>query len=206
MGIFFVVLIACVCVFFLWPATSRAGEKTSDAPAITRRAFRSMSRADVEKKLQNIATQKAPIPLMVATCYKVAVAPNRAEYVCPVCGEKTLYTDNTAQFINRNLEKARIEFANLKKVTDLQIELDESSLCKKCHPETLDRTLVLKITYADGSAHEYPKVLPDDLIMLRFFFCDCLTYLDSRNHEESIKPKLPRLRELLGMKDEKVKK
>ena len=205
MSFVLVVLIGIFCLFFLWPATSKAEEKTPETPAITAKAVKSMSRADVEKKLQNIAAQKAPIPLMVATCYKVAVTPKRAEYVCPVCGEKTLYTDNTAQFINRNLEKVRIEFANLKRATDLQVELDESSLCKKCHLETLNRTWVLKITYADGSKHEYPKVLPDDLVLLRFFFCDSLTYLDSINHEQSIKPKLPRLRELLGIKEEEAK-
>jgi len=208
MSFVIVVLIGIFCLFFLWPATSKADEKT-EVPAVTAKSVKGMSRADVEKKLQNIEEKDAPLELRTALCYKVALPPDRAEYVCPVCGEKTLYpeskTDGTGRFINWYLEKARLEFANLKKATDLQIELDESSLCKKCHPETLNRTLVLKITYADGSTHKYPNVSPDDLSLLRFFFCDSLTYIDYNDEEQPIKPLLSRVYRLLGIKEKEVK-
>ena len=194
-------------MFFLWPATSKAGEKASDAPAVTAKSVKSMSRADVEKELQNIEKQDAPKEIICAMCYQVIVMGDPYEYICPACGEKTLYAyrDEVLQL----LFHGRIEFGVLSETNSIiKLELDDTHFCKKCHPEDKKPFLVLKVTYEDGSVHECRNCTVDDILFIDAFLKGKTPYTRTRNQSEGkdeLKSMLPRLRELLGIKEKEAK-
>jgi len=196
MGIFFVVLIACVCVFCacFFQGCERKPDKTTTVESV-----KSMSKAEIEIKLKSLEVKKVlPPPPVMATCY-IAVPPSpTAEYVCPVCGEKTIHSTNVNTV--ESIAFFRREFNLLKKTSKLKVELDESSFCRKCQPEAKKSEFVLNITYGDGTVHVTKGVSVLDLSKLAYFFENDL-YMEFLDRDDA-----PRLRELLGMKDEKVKK
>jgi hypothetical protein len=132
-------------------------------------------------------------------CYEVAVAPDRADYVCPTCGEKTLYTDDQTELIQSDLQACRRELEAIQGLTDVSLFLDESSFCKKCRPDAKKRELKLKITYEDGKTHTTSPVDLSDMILLRDFFKGQLSYETWNDGTAPLKENLDRLRELLGV-------
>lgn len=51
-----------------------------------------MQRDEMRKRLEELAKSAPPKDLSSgAMCYEMATPPERAEYVCPACGDKTLY-------------------------------------------------------------------------------------------------------------------
>ena len=66
-----------------------------------------LSQTRINEMLEKLETTQAPEPRMGAMCYDMAGPPNRVEYVCPVCGEKTLYTEQKAFLIGAELESCR---------------------------------------------------------------------------------------------------
>lgn len=201
MSFVLVVLIGIFCLFFLWPATSLAEEKTE--VAVTAKSVKSMSRGDVEKMLQFLSRNEAPKEIICAMCYQVIVMGNPYEYICPVCGEKTLYAyrDEVLQL----LFYGRIEFGILsEKNSILNLELDDTHFCKKCHPEDKKPFLVLKVTYKDGSVHECRNCTVDDILFIDAFLKGKTPYTrirEATEGKEELKSMLPRLRELLGIKE-----
>jgi hypothetical protein len=82
------------------------------------------------EKLQKLAKDPLPVNLEPgAMCYKSAGPPERAEYICPICGERTYYTFDNSRFITRDIPSCR---AYAKSITKVQIILDEKQFCKKC--------------------------------------------------------------------------
>lgn len=203
MGFVFVVIIGIFCLFFLWPDSANCEEKSAGTSAITVNAVKSMSRAEVEAMLQNIERQKAPKAMISAMCYETGMILPRAEYVCPVCGEKTIYPANNEAY---NVAAIRRDFAALKKISDMKMELDESSFCKKCCPEAENPSLVLKVTYEDGTTYECRRIYREDIFMLAAFFKGKLAYQDTYSERLPLKSSLPRLRELLGFDRKAVSK
>jgi hypothetical protein len=178
-----------------------------DLPLTVRQAD-SMSRAQIEQMLRNLQMQKAPQPISGAMCYSVASTPEQVEYLCPACGQKTLYTqgDMLARFVNWELGSCRREFEQLANSGGLKMALDESSFCAKCTPNAGKHELVLKITYPDGSIHSSRGIQLTDLKMLRYFLGGSLAF--KGNHDEilPLQDCQSRLRELLGVENSAVKK
>ena len=86
-----------------------------------------------------------------------------------------------------------------------KFELDESTFCKNCNPEAANPSLVLKVTYENGNTGECRDITPSDMEMLVGFFKGNLSY-DLDGIKYPIKPRLSRLRKLLGVeKDEEEK-
>lgn len=202
MGIFFVVLIACVCVFcacFFQGCEKKPAPTVKTSTTVTTvESVKSMSRSEIESMLQKIEKQKAPKPFVSATCYVPPPVLKRAEYVCPACGQKTIYTTpRNTRYVSENVEAARREFPNLQKVSKLKMELDESSFCKKCHPGTAEPQLVLKVTYSDGTVHEEKGIWAWDLKVLNAFFKGDSTIFNSRD-EVPLNFYIPILRRTLG--------
>lgn len=196
MGIFFAVLIACVCVFCacFFQGCERKPDKTTTVESV-----KNMSKAEIEIRLKSLEVKKVlPPPPVMATCYIAAPPRPTAEYLCPVCGEKTIHSTkvNTVEAI----ALFRREFNYLKKTSKLKVELDESSFCRKCQPEAKKSEFVLKITYGDGTVHVTKGVSILDLSKLSYFF-ENGSYMELLDRNDA-----PRLRELLGMKNEEVKK
>lgn len=167
---------------------------------ITRQNIRSLSREQIQEKLRILeSSQLPPEPQIGAMCYAVAGHPSRAEYVCPKCGEKTLYSNNSAKFIARQLEACRREFKMLQGMPELSLTLDESSFCAHCKPEFRPHQLVLTVNYADGSSRTSTPISLDDLRILRSFMNGDALYETSSNGPRPLKNEIPRLRELLGV-------
>lgn len=169
----------------------------------------SLTKEEVEKKLKILAKSTAPSNLSQgAMCYKVAGPPDRVEYVCPVCGEKTIYAskseDNydglyyqTAEIINKDIpECRRLE----KEIREISIKVDEKQFCKKCSPKILNPELILIVKYKGQSEPNVVKgVSGNDLKLLWEFFNGQNKHSDNYDNETPLKNYLERLEELLGV-------
>ncbi len=194
----FVVLLALLTFGAAGCSRKPADSQNSRNP-VTVHSIHAMSKGEIEKMLRRLETQKAPKPKMGAMCYDVAAPPSRAEYVCPRCGEKTLYTSGDTEFIARELEACRREFDMLKKETKLPISLDESSYCGHCSPNARQHQLIFSITYDNGRTHTDSPITCQDIQMLKAFLQERLSYPTSYGEYRPLKEQLPRLMELLGV-------
>ena len=193
-GIVVVVLTLLICIT---GCSHKFGNSSGNQ--ITASSIRSISQSEIEMMLKRIETTKEPVAKMGAMCYSMAAPPDRAEYVCPVCGEKTLYTSAQAEFVAWYLPACRREFATIKKSTKLLLSLDESSYCKHCKPDAKKNELKLSVTYDDGKVYTISPVTEYDLRILMDFFKGKLSYETFNAGSRPLKESIHRLRELLGL-------
>ena len=179
------------------PATASAPLNKLQAVQAARLA--AMNKAEVGKLLARIDKAKAPEPQMGAMCYRMAAPPERMEYVCPVCSEKTLYPRDVSWKWTYELDSCRRVFKELPKRDTMT--LDESSFCKKCQPGTKTPSLRMLIRFDDGTTNVVSGITSQDLRLLRDFLGGKLTVQDAQDSQTPLKTHLPRLRELLGVKD-----
>lgn len=180
---------------------SGTGQVGGRGQAVNVRDMKSLSRDQVRERLGELAA--APVPKLNtvgAMCYEPAMLPTRAEYVCPACGERTVYELGMASTVQEQLPSCRREFQELEKVAGEAVELDESQFCRKCQPEVETPALVLTTTYGDGSEHEVPGVTAGDLRILREFLSGKRVHTTFNDAEQPLKDHLERLEELLGVK------
>jgi hypothetical protein len=183
-------------------ASGQAGTNTGTPAAPTSAAgLAALNRAEMRQQLAKIERSARPEPKMGAMCYEMASPPERAEYVCPTCGERTLYGHEQAALIEWELETCRRLFRQLPQRKTMT--LDESSLCRKCRPDATVHELVLTIRFDDGTTNVVHGVTSDDLRLLAGALAGNLTGKTFDDGEEPLKEHLPRLRELLGEKSAK---
>ncbi len=160
-----------------------------------------LSRDDIQKKLIKLSKSLKPLVLAPgAMCYEVAAVPERAEYVCPKDGTKTLFTNRMRSYIVWELPYLRESVAKLK---DFGIEavLDESEFCKKCTPkQPEDPQVTLIIVYPDGKVHSTRGVHGVDIKLIQEFLNGSKKHTMSNGEEEPLKKHIPRLEQLLGVK------
>ena len=160
-----------------------------------------------------------PKPLLIkhidAMCYDTAFPPDRLEYVCPACREKTLYarreTEEKSSIevedIMRSLQKQReqpyycvekIEDCRrtIKNIKGIHVELDESQFCRKCRPDVTHPVLLLKVHLGNGCKIT-PEIRHRDLVLLADFVEGIP---QTSGGYEALADHLPRLEELLGVK------
>lgn len=145
-----------------------------------------MSHAELDALLQELNKQ-TPVDSVTAMCYSTAGVHDRIEYVCPVCGDKTIYSSFYELVV---LGPARSEFAKLKNLPNPKVELDERNFCKKCHSDLKEPELILRITCDDATVLEKKGITFFHLKLLSDFLAghhDC----DSQS-----------LRKLLGIEEE----
>jgi hypothetical protein len=158
----------------------------------------SVSWEEVEILLDRLETKEPPEPVFGAMCYEAVAAPMVAEYLCPVCGEKTLYGEYNTWFIEFELQGCRRIFDEITGATELTIELDETRFCQACTPDEGDEpTLYLTLTLEDGTIISN-RISELDLRMLEGFLKGRLFYYTSNDGEQPLKPHIDRIRELLG--------
>jgi hypothetical protein len=176
--------------------------------------MRSLDRATVRAMLKKLADTPPPTALaMGAMCYDPMIPPMRAEYVCPRCGERTLYeNDKTsdkewykrlhgiARTVEWEIPACRRKFEQLRDVSGDAISFDESQFCRKCSPKVTDPKLVLHVRYADGRSYDFEGCESDDLRILRDFLAGKLATEADDESKYPLKDSLPRLQELLGVK------
>jgi len=167
------------------------------------------SKQDIEKQLEEIKKAPAPENLKIgAMCYVVIEPPKRTDYVCPNCGEKTLYAKISTIDPNENflwiiseklydLEECKKLVKQIEKIT---IALDESQFCKHCSPDIQEPNLGLIIKYPDSQeVHRVWDINNLDLILLKAFTEGQLKFEPSHDWEWDIKSHISRLEELLGV-------
>lgn len=168
------------------------------APKDTSKKY--LTRAEIQKKLKTLKNSPVPqnLEMRGAMCYDMAAPPRRAEYVCPSCGKKTVYTDAMAQQVEWELPNCRLK---IKKLKGLNASLDESQYCHKCSGEKKDPVLCLNILYEDAKEpHKYCGISGEDIDLLTEFVSDSNKHHDFYDAETPLKDYLERLEAMLGVK------
>ena len=100
------------------------------------------------------------------------------------------------------IPRCRKLFKSLTKHLDCQ--LIEKSFCKHCSPKTTKPRLLLKVKYADADRwHQTALQDISDLKMLLAFFQDNNTYRNEFDAEIPLREHLPRLKKLLGIREDR---
>lgn len=158
--------------------------------------LKSNSKENILQRINELENQEAPTSKMGAMCYSMSKPPEVAEYVCPVCGEKTYYSRDHAEFVAWEINACRREFQNLQKHTDI-CSLDESSFCASCCPDANDYNLKLTITYPDGSQVVSSSVNSNTFRIILGFFQGKSSYTTTTDGSRPLKSELRTLRNLL---------
>jgi len=159
----------------------------------------SVSYEEVDILLDRLQSREPPEPVYGAMCYEAVAPPQVAEYTCPVCGEKTLYTEYDTWFIEFELQGCRRIFDEISGASEMDIELDEALFCQVCTPDEGEGpALVLTLTLEDGTVISN-RISEFDLRILESFLKGRLYYVTSNDGEQPLKPYAGRIRELLGL-------
>lgn len=156
---------------------------------------------------------------MGAMCYSVSPKEGRiVVYICPTCGEKTLYSDMPDQSKNEStqgsqwntvhkathaqvalIESGLTACRNLMKdITGIHMELDESRLCHHCAPADSSPSLGLMIHLANNTVHHIEPIEFEDLKLLAEFLAGKVVHSGYWGKEHPLRDYLPRICALLG--------
>jgi predicted RNA-binding Zn-ribbon protein involved in translation (DUF1610 family) len=156
-------------------------------------------RSAIRARLQALAKTPAPTDLKPgAMCYETAASPDRAEYLCPACGEKTFYPSGQARHLSFALPRCRLLAARL--ATLLECRLDESTFCRRCTPDAAAPVLHLVIRYGTTEREHRAGVNGySDLAVLIDFLEGKTVHRNAYDGEEALKEHIPLLERLLGV-------
>jgi hypothetical protein len=196
------------------PSKEPPGKAASPPAATTSEKIKSLDRAEVRALLKKLADTKPPDKRSSgAMCYSVSRPPTQASYVCPKCGERTLYDESnkspprdradkgTAGVVEWGIPSCRRKIQELQKVASEAMSLDESQFCRKCSPDATSPKLVLHISYkGEKKAWDIKGIKYGDLCILHDLFTGKLLTEGEQGREFPLKDRLPRLQELLGVK------
>lgn len=195
-------LLAAMGIASLTPGcmkTGGQGDVTTDTQA---NSEVSGKKVDVDRLLKRLAEKPVPTKLeMGAMCYDMAMPPERAEYVCPACGTKTIHATKGPDGWNvpaLSVKDYRTAIEQLRKL-GLDARLDESSLCSACRKEGVSG-LFLEVTIK-GRVIRNALQREDDLRKLIAFVQGDLVWKGEQDRELPLKPELPRIRQLLGVNE-----
>ena len=182
-----------------WLGKGEEGGQRRFAPPIDLREF---GRDEIRSLLQKLAdTPVARLRNFTAMCYESAAPPDRAEYVCPDCGERTVYTKQMVSMVEWDLSACRRVFGEFGERARDSVKLDESQFCRHFRPEVEKPELVLTLTRADGQ-HHVAGIDEQRLRILGAFLAGRTFYTDEADAEIRLKKMLPALEKLLGVKRE----
>jgi hypothetical protein len=195
---------------------SAPGSSVLNAHEVTS-ADRVLSRAELIQRLERLAVSSGPTDLSTgAMCYVLGDPPPRREYVCPKCGERSLYPlpreYNPEIDGQRPIEKVVGEIAEslwldveeyrrlAAQLSSLSVSLDESQFCKKCNPDVETPALVLVVHPPDAAEpHRTVGVTREDLRLLCEFASGSDRHDAGPLGERPLKEYVPRIQELLGV-------
>ncbi len=163
----------------------------------------SLSALQVNLLLARLENEEPPEQVMGAMCYEMMAAPEVSEYICPVCGEKTIYNYSQTSFIEWELEGCRRMAESINASTDFEIVLDEALFCDFCSPDAGEEEpgLLLRVISEDGT-EVVNRINVTDLMKIESFLKGQLYYTSSNDGEIPLQDSAPRLRLLLGFEEE----
>ncbi len=164
------------------------------------------------EKLDELAKSEPPKELAWgAMCYWMGEPPDRAEYICPECGERTLYGKGGAEgdgdrkgdfHVMRDLDEGiagcrRYAF----EIKHISLELDESQFCGHCNPGVDYPVLGIVIHYrGEEKPHRVWGVTPADVRLVSEFLAGKIRHRCGNDEEVPLLEYVGRLRELFGVK------
>jgi hypothetical protein len=157
-------------------------------------------REGVRLLLERVEREEAPDFIMGAMCYRPAMPPDRVEYICPVCGERTWFGGDVGEMLHREAEPMRRAMAELDGNPFFRALLDETAFCSSCSgaPDPGNPRFILNLVYCEGDTVSTPVGLYD-LQMLVGFVSGELVFADSYDARLPLRESVPRLRTLLGV-------
>lgn len=181
---------------------SKGIDTLKEAPAaslINSASIKSLTIDQVGFLLARLEREEPPQPVFGAMCYEMMAPPMVAEYICPVCGEKTLYEDYRTEFIEWELQGARRLAESIDEATEFSITLDETLFCDYCSEGShQDPALLLRVVPEEGE-EVVSTVSLIELRMLDSFLQGRLYYLTDNDSQEPLQDHADRLREIMGL-------
>ena len=172
----------------------------------------SATRAKLAAQLQTLAESEPPSELaMGAMCYDMEGPPQRSEYVCPACGERTLYalakqedeghwSPASWQLIRTVTTELPACRRQIKEIDGLAVRLDESQFYRQCSPNAETPTLGLVINYdGEPTPHRMSGITSNDLKLIAEFLAGKAKHTGPQDGETPLKNHTERLGELLGI-------
>ena len=155
-----------------------------------------MDREQTKQELAKLEPAPKAEPAMSAMCYDMAAPPERIEYVCPKCGERTLFPFNSGVIDGDELPTCRRLMQALP--ARVLASLDESAFCRKCHPGSAKPELVLVARFRDGQAESVHGVRASDLELLTAIVAGQKA-VDAPEVQASVLGNLKRFKELVTL-------
>ena len=180
----------------LWVSGSLVAALAADAA--------SLSRAEIEKKLEALAKAPAPTTLAPgAMCYAPPlIQPQQTfDFVCSSCGEKTVYPHTASAYYSvREVESLRRQVQALRD-KGLDCRLDDTAFCAKCGKsgEANKKQFSLVVKFGNAPEHRVALQGSNDLALLQEFLDGKAVHDQGPGGEKPLKDQLPRLRQLLGV-------
>lgn len=157
-----------------------------------------LSRQQVRERLVALAATN-PTPVApssdVAMCYAPACPPERAEYVCPACGARTVLTDSRAAFAEWILPTLRRQVTRL---SALAATLEERGMCAACAPHRTARCDLLLRFEGEARPRRFPDITSADLLLLTEFLDGSDLHATGLGGATPLRDHLARLQTLLG--------
>jgi hypothetical protein len=158
---------------------------------------KALSRAALADKLAALPAKSAKPLATGAMCYRMALPPLTDDYVCPKDGHRTHYTKSEHRYL---LSAALGEMRKaVRRITNLDVSLDESELCRRCQPAITNPAVTLVVRHGDGKEQRSRDPNVEDLKLLADFLEGKTVHLGPTGWETLIKDHEKRLRELLGL-------
>jgi hypothetical protein len=166
------------------------------------------SKKNIEEKLKKLAETPPPQELSFgAMCYAVIGPSETASYICPDCGNKTLY--KMGEYIYNSDEWRRNEIVQMgiaacrkeaEKIKGINFKIDESQFCKHCSPDIEDAQLCLKIHISNSNdTTTVCDINYLDVRLIKEFLNDELKHKGLGDVESPLVNHIGRIKELLGM-------
>lgn len=162
-----------------------------------------LTKEQIAEKLK--ALQQSPKPAnlrMGAMCYEMTAPPDRAEYVCPICGAKTLYAvkegGTTYQDVECVLQQIDGYRRLAKALPGLSASIDEREFCRKCSPKVDHPAPVLVFRLAgETTERRFRGISPEDLTILSAFLAGRDRYDGGMTGEVAIRDCAARIEQIL---------
>jgi hypothetical protein len=196
-----IVLLAIGAMLFAGLAMKTHAEEAP--PPVTVKRMTRASNEQVERMIDKLEARPAPEAKMGAMCYDMVMPEAVTDYVCPMCGAKTLYPLSEGEGetpLNdlESLREAEQEAQAAAQKLGASIVLDEKQFCRQCDPELEGIPQAILVTrLPNGRMKRTEDFTLRDLWILRDFFEGKEVVVGSQDDEEPLKDQLPRLRELM---------
>lgn len=196
-------LLAAMGMASLTPGCVKTGGESTPSSDPQGTGLTASSKVDIDRLLKRLADKPVPTKLkMGAMCYDMAMPPERAEYVCPTCGGKTIHVMKMPSFDWNAPAVAITDYrglvSQLRKL-GLDAQLDETGLCSACRKE--NQTGLFFCVNIKGKTVRNELRNLNDLRKLIAFVQGDLVWKGEQDMESPLKPELPSIRQLLGVKE-----